>query len=133
MLPTSSPVALAEREGTLHVGPDSAIRAVQLLDRRVSSRHVRPDALFRSQQWQILFAFLLVIVDGLALFAGYRLSGPTAISDYHLARQVVSVWYVATYIVAVGVAGLYRRPYTAGWRSQFRKCFKAHLAVIVCL
>ena len=115
------------------MGPDSAIRAVQLLDPRVSSRHVRPDALFRSQQWQILFAFLLVIVDGLALFAGYKLSGPTAISDYHLARQVVSVWYVATYIVAVGVAGLYRRPYTAGWRSQFRKCFKAHLVVVVCL
>jgi exopolysaccharide biosynthesis polyprenyl glycosylphosphotransferase len=133
MLPTSSPVALAEREGTLHVHPDSAIRAVPLRDPRASSAHARPGALFRSQQWQILFAFLIVIVDGLALFAGYKLSGPTGISDYHLARQVVSVWYVVTYIVAVGVAGLYRRPYTAGWRSQFRRCLKGHMAVIFCL
>lgn len=133
MLPTSSPVGLAEAEGSLHVGSDSAIRAVPIREPAISARHVSRPGLFRSQQWQILFAFLMVIVDGLALFAGYKISGPAGISDYHLARQVVSVWYVATYIGVVGVAGLYRRPYTAGWRSQFRRCLKGHLVTIVCL
>ena len=88
---------------------------------------------FLAQHWQVIFAAVVAMVDGLALFAGYKISGPTAISDYHVARQVISVWYVGTYFVIVGAAGLYRRPYTAATRSQLRRCIKGHVFTLVAL
>jgi exopolysaccharide biosynthesis polyprenyl glycosylphosphotransferase len=81
--------------------------------------------------WPILFAAFAISIELCALFIGYKLSGPTAISSYHFARQVISVWYVGSYLVIAAVAGLYRRMYTSSTRSQLRRCLKAHGVVIV--
>ncbi len=85
------------------------------------------------QHWQLIFALIMATIEITALFVGYKLSGPTAISDLHLARRVISVWYVGAYIIAVGVSGLYRRPYTASVRSQFRRCLKGHAIAVLLL
>jgi exopolysaccharide biosynthesis polyprenyl glycosylphosphotransferase len=88
---------------------------------------------FLTEHWQVLFACGVALADVVALFVGYKLSGPTAISEYHVARRVISVWYVGSYFVIVGAAGLYRRPYTAPVRSQLRRCLKGHFFALVAL
>ncbi|MEO6237501.1 MAG: exopolysaccharide biosynthesis polyprenyl glycosylphosphotransferase, partial [Vicinamibacterales bacterium] len=95
-----------------------------------SRRHTRT---FLTQHWQVLFACAVALGDVVALFAAYRMSGPTAISEYHVARRVISVWYVGSYFVLVGAAGLYRRPYTADARSQLRRCLKGHFFALAAL
>ncbi|MEO8076542.1 MAG: exopolysaccharide biosynthesis polyprenyl glycosylphosphotransferase, partial [Acidobacteriota bacterium] len=118
------PALLVGRGGTLLTRELLLLRNGWMLER------VRT---FLAKHWQVIFACFVAAVDIAALFAGYKISGPTAISDYHVARRVISVWYVGSYFLLVGAAGLYRRPYTASVRSQLRRCLKGHFFVLVAL
>jgi exopolysaccharide biosynthesis polyprenyl glycosylphosphotransferase len=83
--------------------------------------------------WPLVFAAFAISLELSALFVGYRLSGPIAISSYHVARQVITLWYVGLYLSIAAVGGLYRRMYTSSGRSQFRRCLKAHGVAIAVL
>lgn len=106
-------------------------RDAGLIDVESSSRRRRPLGAAVTQNWPLLFAVFVALLDAVALFVGYKLSGPTAINHYHLARRVISVWYVSSYIVIAGVAGLYRRPYTSSARAQLRRCVKSHGVALI--
>src|SRR5215212_8909167 len=117
------------RESTLRVQapPKSSHLKLERSRSAAGSGKVQPHTrTFLTEHWQVLFACGVALADVVALFAGYKISGPTAISEYHVARRVISVWYVGSYFVIVGAAGLYRRPYTAAARSQLRRCLKGH-------